>query len=67
MTSTKSLNHEAEANSLTETEMQTEMRQSLRDEYLHTSLNLVDTTAVSSHRVASGGLGSEKGLFLQSR
>lgn len=50
-----------------EMEMQAEMRQSLRDGYLHASLKSVDTTAVSSHCVASGGLGSEKGLFLQSR
>ena len=48
-------------------EIQTEMRQSLRGGCLHTSLKSVDTTAASSHCVASGELGSKKGLFLQSR
>ena len=46
------LNHEAEANSLTEMEMQTEMRQSLRDGYLHTSLKYLSTRR-QFHRTVS--------------
>jgi len=48
-------------------EVQIEIRQTLCNGYLHTSLKSVNTMGVSSHCVTSGGLGSEKGLFLQSR
>lgn len=61
------LKHKAEVDSSTEMEMQAEMRQNLRGRCLHTSPESVDTTATSSPYVGSGGLGSEKGLFLQSR
>jgi len=61
------LSHEAKENSLTEMEVQIEIRQTLCNGYLHTSLKSVNTMGVSSHCVTSGGLGSEKGLFLQSR
>jgi hypothetical protein len=61
------LNHEAEENSLTEMEMQIEMRQTLCKWYFHASLKSVDTMAVLLRCVASGLLWSENGLFLQSR
>ena len=52
---------------MTETEMQTEMRQTLRDGYLCASLKSVDAAEILSRCVDSGELGSEKGFFLQSR
>ena len=47
--------------------MQNGTRQSLSSGHSRSSLKSVDTTIVSLHCVDSGELGSEKGVFLQSR